>query len=435
MEAAGFEALFQYGGFAVLAGCALYALWKSHETSLKHLDASHARESEALKLALQHITGSQTQLADLSKETVRALGDLCDEVEGLRTGLERKGLVAGRVLLLASLLFLYGCSFFPLPLGCSSTWFRSCSTAEPAAVPVPLSSAGEFQGDLFSFSWVVRQGVLLVAVVGLPEGRWRVQARRPGGWVVGEMEVLVPGGTSLTEIEIWPLPGKSIAPDAFPVFERVPAVGPQGQAKHLSSGGAGVWPTPLSLSGQRLEVADDGEMEMDGPADHLHQQVLAAALGLGIAKAGCGLAGLRPLDGEGDEAGPGYLGALDGDASAASVGYHVERDGVRLGWHTALAASEQVGVAHREVGIGKLARGERHVGRGDRLGRGNYRQGESDEQREQGLHVLSSLVRRAGRRPGAGKGEGRCATGPEDPVSSVSFPAPTPKPYHARGAA
>ena len=68
---------------------------------------------------------------------------------------------------------------------------------------MPLSSAGEFQGERFPFSWVVRQGVLLVAVEGLPGGRWLVQARRPGGWVVGSIEITVPAGNGLSEIAIW----------------------------------------------------------------------------------------------------------------------------------------------------------------------------------------------------------------------------------------
>lgn len=96
MDAAAVEALSQYGGFAVLAGCALWALWKSHEVSMRHLDASHSRETEALKLALQHITGSQVQLTEMSKDTTRALGSLCDEVEGLRMALERHGVFATR---------------------------------------------------------------------------------------------------------------------------------------------------------------------------------------------------------------------------------------------------------------------------------------------------------------------------------------------------
>lgn len=114
---------------------------------------------------------------------------------------------------LLAALFASGC--------CSSTWFRSRGPAQEP-IPVPLSSAGEFQGETFAFSWVPRRGALLVTVTDLPEGRWLVQARRPRGWVVGEMEILVPGGTSLTEIEIWPFAGRLIAPDSFPVFQRVP---------------------------------------------------------------------------------------------------------------------------------------------------------------------------------------------------------------------
>lgn len=92
----GLDTLSQYGGFAVLAGAAIWALWKSHEASLRHLDQSHARESEALKLALQHVTSSQAQLADLSQETARMLGTLADEIEGLRGALERKGVIGAR---------------------------------------------------------------------------------------------------------------------------------------------------------------------------------------------------------------------------------------------------------------------------------------------------------------------------------------------------
>lgn len=91
-----FETLTQYGGFAVLAACALWALWKSHEISMAHLDASHARETEALKLALTHVAASQGQFANLSQDTVRELGKLSDEVGGLRDVLERKGIVNER---------------------------------------------------------------------------------------------------------------------------------------------------------------------------------------------------------------------------------------------------------------------------------------------------------------------------------------------------
>lgn len=83
--------LYQYGGFAVLAGAAIWALFESHKISLRHLDQSHSRETEALKLALQHVTASQTQIADLSKESTAALSSLCDELAGLREDL-RKGL-------------------------------------------------------------------------------------------------------------------------------------------------------------------------------------------------------------------------------------------------------------------------------------------------------------------------------------------------------
>lgn len=117
-------------------------------------------------------------------------------------------LAAGFVALLVS-----GC--------CSSTWFRSCGPAQEP-VPVPLASsapAGEVHGE-FPFSWVTRDGVLIVTVEGLPEGRWLVQARRPGGWVVGQMEIAVPGGTGLTEIEIWPSKGNSLPADVYPVFTR-----------------------------------------------------------------------------------------------------------------------------------------------------------------------------------------------------------------------
>lgn len=96
MELASIEALLQYGGFAVLAACALWALWKSHEVSMKHLDASHSRETEALKLALTHVAASQGQFANLSQDTVRELGKLCDEVGGLRDVLERKGAIGAR---------------------------------------------------------------------------------------------------------------------------------------------------------------------------------------------------------------------------------------------------------------------------------------------------------------------------------------------------
>jgi hypothetical protein len=118
-------------------------------------------------------------------------------------------------------LLLTGCASFPLPMGCSSTWFRSCGPARDPG-PVPLSSsapAGEFHGE-FPFSWVTRGGILYVTVSDLPGGSWLVQARRPGGWVVGSFEIIVPSGNGVTEIEIWGTGGRPIAPDAFPVFIR-----------------------------------------------------------------------------------------------------------------------------------------------------------------------------------------------------------------------
>lgn len=96
MDPSGLQSLGQYGGFAVLAGCALWALWKSHEISMKYLDSSHARETEALKLALTYISGAHGQLADLSKESTRQLASLCDEIQGLREALDRKGVLGGR---------------------------------------------------------------------------------------------------------------------------------------------------------------------------------------------------------------------------------------------------------------------------------------------------------------------------------------------------
>lgn len=115
-------------------------------------------------------------------------------------------------LLASAALLLAGCTY---PLTCSSTWFRTCAPPQ-AEVAVPLTA--EVNGLPFRF--VVSRGRLIVSVPDMPDGLWLVEARR-GKEVLGSMRVTVPPRTSMTEIEIWPSPGRSIGLDAYPVFERI----------------------------------------------------------------------------------------------------------------------------------------------------------------------------------------------------------------------
>lgn len=82
-------ALAQYGGFAVLAGLAIVALWKQNESAMRQIQNSHERETVTLQAALSD-RSSMVQLAfEVAKESTAAVTSLSDEVAGLRHDLKK----------------------------------------------------------------------------------------------------------------------------------------------------------------------------------------------------------------------------------------------------------------------------------------------------------------------------------------------------------
>jgi hypothetical protein len=84
------EALVQQGGFAVLAGCAIWAVVAIAKIGLAHMTKSHERETATLQLLAQDRAEVLKLAIDTLLEVRAALTGLQDEVAGLSGRMPRQ---------------------------------------------------------------------------------------------------------------------------------------------------------------------------------------------------------------------------------------------------------------------------------------------------------------------------------------------------------